>query len=579
MGGEEAGGEESLSALRRSAAILLAAAVREMFPDAKLATGPITGDGFYGDFELPRHLTPGDLPGIEGRMARLVGSDQPFRREELSREEALEAFVDQPYESEVVGELPEGTSVVVCRVGRFVGLCGGSTVESAGEMGPFKLLGVSAAYWRGDERRPQLQRVRGTAWNTEGELDAHLRRLEETRGRDHRKLGRELGLFGTSEAVGAGLVLWHPKGATVRVLAENFLREAHLRAGYEPVFTPHIGRANLWETSGHLDFYAESMYPPMDVEGEPYYLKPMNCPFHMEIFKGAWRSYRDLPVRYAEFGTVYRYERGGVLHGLTRVRGFTQDDGHVFCRPDQVEQEIVGALDLSLRVVRAFGLDDFKVRLATIPERYVGEPADWEMATGALRLAVEACSVAYEEEVGGGAFYGPKIDLEVKDALGREWQLSTIQFDFNLPERFRLEYVDSDDRRRRPYVIHRALIGSLERFLGLLIEHHAGALPAWLAPVQAVVVPVADRHEGYAGRVSSALREEGLRVGVAGRGGRLNARIRDAQLEKIPYILVVGDREELAGTVAVRLRSGENLGTRSVAETAGMIGEDAENRG
>ena len=430
MGGEETGGmagDASLSRLRRSAAILLAAAVYEMFPDAKSATGLVTGDGFYGDFELPRHLTPGDLPEIEGRMAWLVGSDESFRREELSREEALEAFVDQPYEAEVVGELPEGATIVVCGVGSFVGLCDGSTVGSAGEMGPFKLLGVSAAYWRGDERRPQLQRIHGTAWNTPEELDAHLGRLEEARGHDHRKLGRDLGLFSTSEAVGAGLVLWHPKGATVRVVAENFLREAHLRNGYEPVFTPHIGRANLWETSGHLGFYAESMYPPMDVEGESYYLKPMNCPFHMEIFKGALRSYRDLPVRYAEFGTVYRYERGGVLHGLTRVRGFTQDDGHVFCRPDQVEQEIVDALDLSLRVVRAFGLDDFKVRLATMPERYVGEAAQWEMATGALRLAVEACSVPHEEEAGGGAFYGPKIDLEAKDALGREWQISASQ--------------------------------------------------------------------------------------------------------------------------------------------------------
>ena len=570
MGGEEAGGEESLSALRRSAAILLAAAVREMFPDAKLATGPITGDGFYGDFELPRHLTPGDLPGIEGRMARLVGSDQPFRREELSREEALEAFVDQPYESEVVGELPEGTSVVVCRVGRFVGLCGGSTVESAGEMGPFKLLGVSAAYWRGDERRPQLQRVRGTAWNTEGELDAHLRRLEETRGRDHRKLGRELGLFGTSEAVGAGLVLWHPKGATVRVLAENFLREAHLRAGYEPVFTPHIGRANLWETSGHLDFYAESMYPPMKVDesrdadgavlkpGSDYYLKPMNCPFHCLIFRSRGRSYRELPLRMFEFGSVYRYEKSGVIHGLTRVRGMTQDDAHIYATRDQLHTELTSVLTFVLDLLKDYGLTDFYLELSTKdPDKYVGDDAIWGEATATLEQVAKDSGLELVPDPGGAAFYGPKISVQARDAIGRTWQMSTIQLDFNLPERFGLEYAASDGSRQRPVMIHRALFGSIERFVGVLTEHYAGAFPPWLAPVQAVAIPIAERHLDHLHMVAGQLRANGVRVEVDGSDDRMQKKIRTAQTQKVPFMLIAGDRDVEQGAVSFRYRSGE----------------------
>jgi threonyl-tRNA synthetase len=566
LGGGAAHADDLLYKMRHSAAHVMATAVLELFPEARLAIGPPIDDGFYYDFDLPRSLTPEDLVAIEAGMARHIAAAEPFERSEIDRDEARRLFADQPYKLELIEGLPAGETITTFRNGPFLDLCRGPHLPTTGEIGAYKLLTVAGAYWRGDERRPMLQRIYGTAWPTRADLDQYLWRLEEARRRDHRRLGRELDLFSVSDSVGPGLILWHPKGARIRVVAEDFMRAAHLAGGYEWVFSPHIGRANLWQTSGHLDFYAENMYAPMDIEGELYYAKPMNCPFHIEIYKSHMRSYRDLPRRYAEYGTVYRFERSGVLHGLTRVRGFTQDDAHIFCRPDQVEAEIARALDFSLHILRAFGMEDFTAYLSTRPEKYVGDPADWEMAIAALRRALEAARLPHEVDEGGGAFYGPKIDLKVKDALGREWQLSTIQFDFNLPERFELEYIGEDGQAHRPYMVHRALLGSIERFFGVLIEHYAGAFPAWLAPVQAKVIPIADRHVEYAGRVAARLAEAGLRAEVDDGNDRMQNKIRKAQGEKVPYMLVVGDKEAEAGAVAVRLRSGENLGPRPLEE-------------
>ncbi len=449
----------------------------------------------------------------------------------------------------------------------FTDLCRGPHVEDTSKLNPdaVKLLNVAGAYWRGDERRPMLQRIYGTAWKTAEELEQYLWRLDEAQKRDHRRLGKELDLYSVSEAVGPGLILWHPKGGMVRKIAEDYCRAQHLDAGYEFVYSPHIGKANLWAKSGHLDWYQEGMFAPLDIEGQQYYLKPMNCPFHVEIYKSRTRSYRDLPLRYAEWGTVYRYERSGVLHGLLRVRGFTQDDAHHFCRPDQMPDEIDMALHFSLDILRAFGFEDFYAYLSTRdPEKYAGAPEEWEAPTEALRASLERAKLPYQVDEGQAVFYGPKIDLKLKDALNREWQLSTIQFDFILPERLDLTYVGEDGKEHRPYMIHRALVGSMERFMGALIEHHAGAFPVWLSPVQAILIPIADRHIEYANSVGDQLMEAGLRIEVDERSERMNAKIRDAQLQKVPYMLIIGDREVEKGAVAVRLRSGEDLGAMSI---------------
>ena len=544
---------EGLEVLRHSTAHAMAQAVVELYPGSKLTIGPPIENGFYYDIEVNGRITDEDLPRIEEKMREVVGRDLPIKREEISKAEAEELYKNNPYKWEIVCDLEDG-DITIYRQGEFFDLCRGPHVPSTGRLGAFKLQNVAGAYWRGDENKPMLTRIYGTAWPTEKELKAHLRSLEEAKARDHRKLGRELNLFSISEEVGPGLILWHPKGAMVRVLIEDFSRKAHLENGYEWVFSPHIGRSGLWETSGHLDFYAENMYSPMDIEGEDYYAKPMNCPFHIQIFKSRMRSYRDLPKRYAEYGAVYRYERSGVLHGLTRVRGFTQDDAHIFCRPDQVEEEIGDALEFSLFILRTLGLTDFTPYLATRPEKYVGELEDWDRATEALRKAVESHNVPYQVDKGGGAFYGPKIDLKVNDALGREWQLSTIQFDFNLPERFDLEYIGEDGQAHRPYMVHRALLGSMERFFGVLIEHYNGAFPTWLAPVQAVVIPVADRHLPYAREVGARLTAEGFRVEVDGAPMSMQKKIRENAKQKIPYLLIVGDAEEGEGTVNVRKR-------------------------
>jgi threonyl-tRNA synthetase len=558
---------EGLEVLRHSTAHAMAQAVVELYPGSKLTIGPPIENGFYYDIEVKGRITDEDLPRIEEKMREVVGRDLPIKREEISKAEAEELYKNNPYKWEIVCDLEDG-DVTIYRQGEFFDLCRGPHVPSTGRLGAFKLQNIAGAYWRGDENKPMLTRIYGTAWPTEKELKAHLRSLEEAKARDHRKLGRELNLFSISEEVGPGLILWHPKGAMVRVLIEDFSRKAHLENGYEWVFSPHIGRSGLWETSGHLDFYAENMYSPMDIEGEDYYAKPMNCPFHIQIFKSRMRSYRDLPKRYAEYGAVYRYERSGVLHGLTRVRGFTQDDAHIFCRPDQVEEEIGDALEFSLFILRTLGLTDFTPYLATRPEKYVGELEDWDRATEALRKAVESHNVPYQVDKGGGAFYGPKIDLKVNDALGREWQLSTIQFDFNLPERFDLEYIGEDGQAHRPYMVHRALLGSMERFFGVLIEHYNGAFPTWLAPVQAVVIPVADRHLPYAREVGARLTAEGFRVEVDGAPMSMQKKIRENAKQKIPYLLIVGDAEEGEGTVNVRKRGEKEQEAQAIKEFA-----------
>jgi threonyl-tRNA synthetase len=584
--------EDFLHRLRHSTAHVMAQAVLEKFPWGQIAIGPPIDDGFYYDFDLPRPLTPDDLEEIEARMREIISEKHPFEYREVSESEAREIFADQVYKQELIdglvaggvdeyGERAEGPVVIsIYRDGDFVDLCRGPHVENTSQINPdaVKLLNVAGAYWRGDENRPMLQRIYGTVWETSEELEQYLWKLEEARRRDHRRLGRDLDLYSVSDEVGAGLILWHPKGAMVRLLAEEFSRKAHLEAGYEWVFSPHIGKADLWQRSGHLDFYRESMYAPMDIEGQEFYAKPMNCPFHIEIYKSQTRSYRDLPLRYAEYGTVYRYERSGVLHGLMRVRGFTQDDAHHFVPPDLMPAEIDFVVDFSLYILRSFGFEDFQAYLSTRPEKYVGEPAQWDAATEALRAALERANLPYEVDEGGGAFYGPKIDLNLKDALGREWQCSTIQFDFNLPERFELEYVAQDGLPHRPYMIHRALMGSVERFFGVLVEHYGGAFPVWLAPVQVVLIPIADRHQDYCRQVADQLKAAGLRVEVDDGSDRMGNKIRKAQEQKVPYMLVVGDREVENEQVAVRLRSGEDLKGRPVDEFVAMARKAVDDR-
>jgi threonyl-tRNA synthetase len=586
--------ESKLYRIRHSAAHVMAQAVMEMFPgEAKIAIGPPIEDGFYYDFELPRALTPEDLEQLEKRMREIIQGDYEFEREVISADEARKLFKNQPYKLELIDGLEQGgrdeygepidekPEISIYEHDDFVDLCRGPHVENTKQINPdaIKLLNVAGAYWRGDEHNPMLQRIYGTAWESSEELESYMWKLEEAQKRDHRRLGRELDLFTMSEEVGPGLILWSPKGGMVRKIAEDYCHEEHEKGGYDFVYSPHIGKAALWETSGHLDWYQDAMYAPLDIEGQQYYLKPMNCPFHIQIYKSQMRSYRDLPIRYAEWGTVYRYERSGVLHGLLRVRGFTQDDAHLFCRPDQMPEEIDRVLVFSLNILRAFGFQDFQAYLSTRNEqKFAGEPEDWEAPTEALRAALERAGIPYEIDEGEATFYGPKIDLKVRDALGREWQLSTIQFDFNLPERFELAYVGEDGQEHRPYMIHRALMGSMERFMGVLIEHYAGAFPVWLAPVQAVMIPIADRHIPYADELAERLRAEGLRVEVDRRGERMNAKIRDAQLQKVPYMLVLGDREQEAGKLAVRLRSGEDLGALDVAAFIDLAQKDIANR-
>ena len=560
--------------MRHSAAHVMADAVLQLFPDAKIGIGPPTEEGFYYDFQMSKPFTPQDLEHIDAIMRETVSTDLPFQMEIISRDEARTLFSDQPYKLELIDEIPPEEPLSIYRHGAFVDLCQGPHVESTGKIAASRLLTLAGAYWRGDENRPMLQRIYGTAFESASALEEYLQVLEEAEKRDHRRLGRQLDLFSTHEDVGPGLIIWHTKGAQVRTIIEDYWRELHYRRGYDLVYSPHIGRSRLWQTSGHLDFYAESMYTPMDVEGQEYYMKPMNCPFHIMVYRSALRSYRELPIRYGELGTVYRYERSGVLHGLMRVRGFTQDDAHIFCRPDQLEEEVLGVLDLTFELLDSFGFTEYEILLSTRPEKFVGEPEMWDQATQSLDRALQIRQLDYELDEGGGAFYGPKIDVKIKDALGRAWQCTTVQFDFNLPERFDLTFQGSDGRQHRPYMVHRAIMGSMERFLGVLIEHYGGAFPLWLAPVQALLVPIADRHLDYALQIKDKLKGQGFRVDVDSRKERMNLKIRDAQLQKIPYMLVVGDEEMDQGTLSVRHRSEANLGPMPISALAERLKED-----
>ncbi|RJQ48028.1 MAG: threonine--tRNA ligase [Gaiellales bacterium] len=570
--------EEGLEVLRHSASHVLADAVMELYPGTQLGIGPAIADGFYYDFLLPGSISDSDLERIEEKMREIVKAKAPFQRTELSREEARERFAGQRFKLELLGELPEGEVASAYTDRSFIDLCRGPHLPDTGGVKAFRLLSVAGAYWRGDEQNPMLTRIYGTAFPSKKELETHLERLKEAERRDHRALGRQLDLFHIDDEVGAGLPLWHPKGALLRKVIEDFWRDAHLANGYEMVMIPHIASVDLWKTSGHWDFYQENMYSPMDIEGQEYIVKPMNCPGHIKIFKSRTRSYRELPVRWAELGTVYRFERSGVLHGLLRVRGFTQDDAHIFCRPDQLQDEIKGVIRFVLFMLKTFGFDDYEVYLSTRPEKSVGDDAHWEQATEALRLAMEAEGLAYELDPGEGVFYGPKIDIKIRDALGRAWQCTTIQVDFNLPERFDMAYVGEDNAEHRPIMIHRALLGSLERFIGCLVEHYAGAFPLWLAPVQAVILPIADRHLDYAGQLAERLTAEGLRVEIDYRKESIGRKVRDAEMDKVPYMLLVGDKEEDAGSVSVRSYAEGDLGPRPVEELASDMARQVEEK-
>ncbi|MGO9308252.1 MAG: threonine--tRNA ligase [Spirochaetia bacterium] len=545
--------------IRHSFAHVMAEAVLQIFPQAKLAIGPAIDDGFYYDFELPRTLSTDDLAGIEERMRAIVAGNHAFTRAAVSRAQARSLFKDQSYKLELIDELPEGQEISTYTQDTFTDLCRGPHVPNTGALRPdaFKLTSIAGAYWRGDEKNKMLQRIYGTAWESKADLDAHLKRIAEIEKRDHRRVGKELDLYSIHEEAGAGLIYWHPKGARVRLAIEDFWRSEHLKNGYELLYTPHIGKGWLWETSGHLGFYKQNMYAPLSIDEVDYFLKPMNCPFHLMIYKNQQRSYRDLPLRWAELGTVYRYEKSGVLHGLLRVRGFTQDDAHIICTPEQIDDEILEVLRFSLRIWKAFGFTDIKAYLATKPADGIGDDATWEKAIASLRRAATTENLDIILDEGGGAFYGPKIDLKIKDALGREWQMTTIQFDWNEPERFGITYVASDNTQKRPFMVHRALLGSLERFFGVLVEHYGGAFPPWLAPVQAVAIPVTPAFAAYGEEVVRALKARGVRAELDKGDERMNAKIRNAQNQKIPFMLILGEKEQAGRAVSLRTRSGE----------------------
>ncbi|MDR0719826.1 MAG: threonine--tRNA ligase [Treponema sp.] len=570
---------EKLDLIRHSVSHIMAQAVTRLFPGTKVAIGPSIENGFYYDFLLPRPINADDLPAIEEEMKKIIDSRQDFVRTELSRKEALNLFNGEDFKQELIKELPENETITMYANhdagGKLVwaDLCRGPHVANTREINSaaFKLMSIAGAYWRGDENRPMLTRIYGTAWETPKDLKAYLAFLDEVEKRDHRRVGKEMELYSTHEEAGAGLIYWHPNGGRMRVAVEDFWRKEHYRNGYEILYTPHIGKKWLWETSGHLGFYNENMYSPMQIDNQDYIIKPMNCPFHIMIYKNKGRSYRDLPLRWAELGTVYRYERSGVLHGLLRVRGFTQDDAHIFCTPDQMESEIREVLRFSLHLWKVFGFKDVKAYLATKPAKSVGEQSRWDAALESLRKAVDAEGLDCEIDAGGGAFYGPKIDLKIKDALGREWQMTTIQFDFNEPERFDMTFIDSDGRHKRPYMIHRALLGSLERFFGVLIEHFGGAFPVWIAPEQIAVIPVAESFNGYAKEVAAVLKAKDLRVSTELDDGRLNAKIRNCQTRRVPYMLIVGQKEADEGTVSIRLRDGRQMPPMKAADFAGHV--------
>lgn len=566
---------EKLDRVRHSMSHVMAEAVLQMFPSAQIAIGPAIDNGFYYDFDLPRALSPEDLDEITERMKQIIKEDKEFKRIVVSRDEAKKMFAGQVYKQELIDAIPADEEVSLYNQGGFTDLCRGPHVGSTKELNPesFKLLNTAGAYWRGKETNPMLTRIYATAWTNPKDLRLYLQKLEEIEKRDHRKLGKELDLFSFHEEAGPGLVYWHPRGARIRMAIENFWKDQHYANGYEMVYTPHVGKAWLWETSGHLGFYKESMYTSMEMDKADYYVKPMNCPFHIMIYRNSKHSYRELPFRWAELGTVYRYEKAGALHGLLRVRGFTQDDAHIFCTPEQMDSEIREVLRFSLSMLRSFGFEEIGAYLSTRPEKSVGEGERWDAAIESLRRAIEAEGLEYGVDEGGGAFYGPKIDLKIKDAIGREWQLSTIQFDFNEPERFNMTFVDSDGVEKRPYMIHRALLGSIERFFGVLLEHFAGAFPLWLAPEQVCVIPVSEIFNDYAKEVLQELKAQGFRVYLDDSDDRMNAKIRNAQKMKVPHMLVLGEREQEARAVSVRYRDGKQENGIDLSAYVAMLHE------
>lgn len=571
--------KEEKDVYRHSTSHVMAHAVKMLFPDAKLAIGPATEDGFYYDFDLERPLTPEDLERIEGKMKEIIRDNSLFIRKVLKKADAIDLFrnMGEPYKVELLEEIADD-EVSVYEEGGFVDLCRGPHLPSAGIIKAFRLLSIAGAYWRGSEKNKMLQRIYGTAYSTEKDLKDYLSFLEEVKKRDHRRLGKDLDLFSMNDEIGPGLILWHPNGAVIRKEIEDFWRNEHVKADYKILYTPHIARLNLWQRSGHLDFYRENMYSPMEIDNIEYELKPMNCPFHIQVYKSSLRSYRELPVRYAELGTVYRYERSGVLHGLMRVRGFTQDDAHIFCREDQIEDEIMKVLDFTLFVLKTFGFTEYDVYLSTRPDKYVGTAENWERSTNALKNALDSKGLAYTVDPGEGVFYGPKIDIKVKDSLKRAWQCSTIQVDFNNPERFDIAYRASDGKDHTPIMIHRALMGSLERFFGILIEHHAGAFPVWLAPVQVALLTIAERHADYALSLASRLKTEGIRTETNLDNEKIGHKIRGATIRKMSYLVIIGDKEVSEGGLSVRRRNGDNLGSMTEAQFLDILREDIKLR-
>ncbi len=567
--------KEGKEIYRHSTSHIMAHAVKELFPEVKITIGPAIEDGFYYDFDRTSPFTPDDLISIEKKMEEIIRKNSPFVRKTLPKDEAIALFegMKEDYKVELLKEI-EGDTVSLYEEGGFTDLCRGPHLPKAGKVKAFKLLSVAGAYWRGDERNKMLQRIYGTSFESREDLKKYLNFLEEVKKRDHRKLGKELDLFSVSDEVGPGLILWHPNGALIRKTIEDFWRDAHLKADYKLLYTPHIAKLHLWQQSGHLEFYRENMYSPMEIEEVAYELKPMNCPFHIQIYKSSLRSYREFPVRFAELGTVYRFERSGVLHGLLRVRGFTQDDAHIFCREDQIEEEILNVLDFTLYVLRTFGFESYDVYLSTRPEKYVGTLEHWERATNALKDALEKKSLQYQVDPGEGVFYGPKIDIKIKDSLHRSWQCSTIQVDFNNPDRFDIVYRGSDGKEHRPIMIHRALMGSLERFFGVLIEHYAGAFPLWLSPVQVSVLTIAERHESFARQVYEELKSHGIRTSLNVENEKIGYKIREATVRKVPYLVILGDKEATEGTVTVRKKSGENIGPFTAGEFAAILSEE-----
>ena len=552
--------------LRHSTAHVMAAAICRIYPNVKLDIGPPTSEGFYYDMDLDDRITPDDFEKIEKVMQEIINEDHPFEYNETSREEASSILSDQPYKLERLADIPPNDKISFYKCGEFKDLCKGNHIESTGKIKSFQITHVSGSYYRGKETNPMLQRLYGTAFFNPKDMRQHLKQIEEAKKRDHRKLANELDLFSISETVGPGLVNWHPKGARIRSIIEDFWKKEHFRNGYELLYTPHVGKSSLWETSGHLDFYREGMYAAMDVDGQEYYTKPMNCPFHIEIYKSGLRSYRELPLRWAELGTVYRYEKAGTLHGLFRVRGFTQDDAHIFCTTEQIEDEVKEVIRFCNFIWKTFGFTDVKAYLSTRPDKAVGDEKRWNQAIKSLENAINSEGLPYEIDEGGGAFYGPKIDLKIKDAIGREWQTSTIQFDFNLPERFDLKYIGSDGQAHQPYMVHRALFGSLERFFGILTEHYAGGFPVWLSPEQIRIIPVSENHTEYAIDVENELKSFDLRVKTDVRSGKLNGKIKNAQLEKIPFMIIIGEKEVSEKNISVRHRLEGNQGTTTVSD-------------